>query len=125
TGLPPASAAAEGSLDILSLPPELGHLINLFGRWGERPADAEQAPTLSEAVLGRRFAHAAYRMQLMPLLGDAQAATLKSQTGDLARAPWQLSLTPTLLKTQDHEVAVISEGHFRPRVPTESEPRSE
>lgn len=125
TGLPPASAAAEGSLDILSLPPELGHLINLFGRWGERPADAEQAPTLSEAVLGRRFAHAAYRMQLMPLLGDAQAATLKSQTGDLARAPWQLALTPTLLKTQDHEVAVISEGHFRPRTLTESEPRSE
>ena len=127
TGLPPASAAAEGSLDILSLPPELGHLINLFGRWSDRPAPEapEAAPSLSDAVLGRRFAHAAYRMQLMPLLGDAQAATLKSQTGDLARAPWQLTLTPALVKTDDFEVAVISEGRFSPRPTPLAEPRSE
>jgi len=66
-------------------------------------------------VLNRRFAHAAYRMQLMPLLGDRQAAELKSQTGDLARAPWSLTMTPVLVKTHDIEVAVISEGRFHPR----------
>lgn len=117
-GLPPSTEAAAGSLDILSLPPELGHLVNLFDRWNDKAAAGEQAtaPTLAEAVLNRRFAHAAYRMQLMPLLGDRQAAELKSQTGDLARAPWSLVLTANLVKTQDTEVAVISEGHFHSRL---------
>jgi len=115
-GLPPAAQAEAGSLDILSLPPELGHLVNLFSRWQKAPPAEEDKPrTLADAVLNRRFAHAAYRMQLMPLLGDRQAAELKSQTGDLARAPWTLSLTPVLMKVQDTEVAVISEGHFHPR----------
>ena len=51
----------------------------------------------------------------MPLLGDRQAGELKSQTGELARAPWSLTMTTTLVKTPDTEVAVISEGHFHPR----------
>lgn len=116
TGLPPAVQAEAGSLDILSLPPELGHLVNLFSRWQKAlPEENDKPRTLADAVLNRRFAHAAYRMQLMPLLGDRQAAELKSQTGDLARAPWSLALTPVLVKTQDAEVALISEGHFHPR----------
>ncbi|KQW01305.1 hypothetical protein ASC87_15610 [Rhizobacter sp. Root1221] len=115
-GLPPALQAEAGSLDILSLPPELGHLVNLFGRWHKAaPAEDDKPHTLADAVLNRRFAHAAYRMQLMPLLGDRQAGELKSQTGELARAPWSLTMTTTLVKTPDTEVAVISEGHFHPR----------
>ena len=118
SGLPPPVQAGDGSIDILGLPPELGHLIKLFGRWDQaRPADDADAPvhTLADAVLNRRFAHAAYRMQLMPLLGDRQAAELKSQTGELARAPWSLALSPTLVAVGDTEVSVISDGRFHPR----------
>jgi len=118
SGLPPPVQAGDGSLDILSLPPELGHLIKLFGRWDQPDPAAADAPlehTLADAVLNRRFAHAAYRMQLMPLLGDRQAGELKSQTGELARAPWSLTLSPNLVPVDDLEVALISDGRFHPR----------
>lgn len=123
-GLPPPAQADTGTLDILSLPPQLGHLIDMLGQW-QAPANDEAAPTeraLSDAILGGRFAHAAYRMQLMPLIGDAQAMTLKSQTGELARAGWQVSLTPTVLAAQDPEVKQISEGRL---LPLSSQPHTE
>jgi hypothetical protein len=134
-GLPPPAEAATGTLDTLSLPAELGGLIHLFARWQERDAeaatdpgnpedpDAQAAPAsrpLSEAVLGGRFAQAAYRMQLLPLLGDGQAQTLKGQTGDLARSPWRWAATPRLTGTTDEAVALISEGllhHVDPNAP--------
>lgn len=124
-GLPPPTQADVGTLDILSLPPELGRLIDLLDQW--QAADPSQADELSErplsaAILGGRFAHAAYRMQLMPLIGDGQAMTLKSQTGDLARAPWQVTLTPHLQQTDDPEVKQMSEGHLRPTaLPSQTE----
>lgn len=116
-GLPPPAMADTGTIDVLSLPPELGRLIDLLGQWhapvvAQAGEPAEHA--LSEAILGGRFAHAAYRMQLMPLIGDAQAKTLTSPTGELARAPWQLTLGATLVSTEDPHVARISEGQLRP-----------
>lgn len=118
-GLPPPSMADTGTIDVLSLPPELGRLIDLLGQWHE-PSAAQAGDgashALSEAVLGGRFAHAAYRMQLMPLIGDAQAKTLTSPTGELARSPWQLTLSTVLLPTDDPHVALISEGALRPLV---------
>jgi len=120
-GLPPPAQAASGTLDTLSLPPELGGLIHQLARWHElaqAPAEADAAPVpprpISEAILGGRFAQAAYRMQLMPLLGDVQARTLKGLTGDLARAPWQWQLSPHLIETQDEAVSRISEGTLSP-----------
>ncbi len=128
-GLPPPAEAATGTLDTLSLPAELGGLIHLFARWQERDAEAATDPDhpedpdaqavpaprpLAEAVLGGRFAQAAYRMQLLPLLGDAQAQTLKGQTGDLARSPWRWAATPRLTATTDEAVALISEGLLHP-----------
>lgn len=115
-GLPPPSQAQAGTLDILSLPPELGQLIDLLEGWQAPAEPGEEAPArqLGDAVLGGRFAHAAYRMQLLPLMGDAQAMALKSQTGQLARSPWQVRLTPRLLPTQDPQVAFISEGQLSP-----------
>lgn len=131
-GLPPPAAAADGTLDTLSLPPELGNLIGLLGRWSALatdeaaaraalPDDAQDpaAPPpgtrpVADAILGGRFAQAAYRLQLMPLLGDAQAKTLKGLTGDLARAPWQWRLRPRLVPTNDEAVSLISEGLISP-----------
>jgi hypothetical protein len=147
-GLPPPAEAATGTLDTLSLPAELGGLIHLFARWeeldaeaatdaatdpdGDADADAEaniavNAPPrpLSDAVLGGRFAQAAYRMQLLPLLGDGQAQTLKGQTGDLARSPWRWAATPRLTRTTDEAVSLISEGllhHVDPNAPDLPEP---
>jgi hypothetical protein len=65
-------------------------------------------------VLGGRFAQAAYRMQLMPLLGDAQAQTLKGLTGDLARSPWRWQFEPSQIEPKDEAVALISEGVLTP-----------
>jgi len=129
-GLPPPAEAASGTLDTLSLPPELGGLISLLDRWSElateeaatRAASPEaqdpNAPApgtrpLGEAILGGRFAQAAYRLQLMPLVGDAQAKTLKGLTGDLARSPWTWQLKPQHVATNDESVALISEGFVR------------
>jgi hypothetical protein len=126
-GLPPPAEAGDGRLDVLSLPPELGGLIDLLADWQTRPApqaeplrDAEGTPfppgsrPLAEAVLGGRFAQAAYRMQLLPLVGDAQAQTLKGQTGDLARSPWRWAFSPHHDTTDDEAVARISAGVLHP-----------
>jgi len=118
-GLPPPAQADAGTLDILSLPPELDQLIGLLGRWqGEPAADGSAGHPLADAVLGGRFAHAAYRLQLMPLLGDAQAQALTSPTGELARQPWRVELTPAWHTTPDAEVALISEGRLLSTLPT-------
>jgi hypothetical protein len=133
--LPPPAEAASGSLETLSLPPELGGLISLLDRWSElateqaAQAETDDAPdavppgthTVAEAILGGRFAQAAYRLQLMPLLGDAQAKTLKGLTGDLARAPWQWQLEPRLVSTDDEAVALISAGSLQPLPQTDTD----
>jgi hypothetical protein len=113
TGLPPASEAATGTLDVMSLPAELGGLIDLLAKWQAMPTPDSGHP-LREAVLGGRFAQAAYRLQLLPLLGDAQAQTLKGQTGDLARKPWQLRFATEHEAVDDREVALISQGLIVP-----------
>ena len=112
SGLPPPTEAASGTLDTLSLPAELGGLIALLGRWHAEAPEGERP--LADAILGGRFAQAAYRMQLMPLVGDAQAQTLKGQTGDLARAPWRWAFSPRHQTTTDEAVALISEGVISP-----------
>lgn len=114
-GLPAPAEAAFGTMDTLSLPPELGKLIGLLDRWNEEPGTRPFA----DAVLGGRFAQAAYRMQLMPLVGDAQAKTLKGLTGDLARAPWHWQIKPQHVTTNDEAVALISDGALRPLTPDE------
>jgi hypothetical protein len=138
-GLPPPAEAATGSLDTLSLPPELGGLISLLDRWSELATEATANPDtpgeqpeplpadasgfvpppgsrqLADAILGGRFAQAAYRLQLMPLIGDAQAQTLKGLTGDLARAPWQWRFSHRHTTPEDEAVALISEGLVCPQ----------
>jgi hypothetical protein len=119
-GLPPPAEAAPGSLDTLSLPAELGALVAQLGRWQETGSTARP---VSDAILGGRFAQAAYRMQLMPLMGDAQAQTLKGLTGDLARTPWAWQLEPHHVATTDEAVSLISAGTLRPLdTPSETNP---
>ncbi|QHI96777.1 hypothetical protein GT347_01485 [Xylophilus rhododendri] len=114
-GLPPSAEAALGTLESLRMPEELDALIGQLAGWRSEPSG--QAPAdrpVSAAVLGGRYAQAAYRMQLLPLLGDAQARTLNGKTGELARSPWQVLLLPAVETVDDAEVATISQGRLQP-----------
>lgn len=115
TGLPPPAQAAPGALETLRMPHELEDLIEKLASWNKAQ---EEAMPVRRAVLGGRFAQAAYRMQLLPLLGDAQARTLRGQTGDLARSPWRAVLQPAVEKVDDVHVAALSAGHLHPENPT-------
>jgi hypothetical protein len=113
SGLPPPAAAAAGTLETLRMPVELEALIGKLAAW--KASNEEPAPRpVRDAVLGGRFAQAAYRLQLLPLLGDAQARTLQGQTGDLARSPWRAVLTPQVDAIDDPNVARLSAGHLQP-----------
>jgi len=117
TGLPPPAAAQAGTLETLRMPAELAALIGKLAGWAQPRDDAPAPRPVREAVLGGRFAQAAYRMQLLPLLGDAQARTLQGQTGDLARSPWRAVLTPAVEAVDDTHVAALSAGQLHPESP--------
>ncbi|HET8744693.1 MAG TPA: hypothetical protein VFM98_03740 [Ramlibacter sp.] len=121
TGLPPPAAAVAGTLETLRMPVELEALIGKLTDWtGSDPGAGTPRP-VRDAVLGGRFAQAAYRMQLLPLLGDAQARTLQGQTGDLARSRWRAVLTPAIERVDDAHVAALSAGELHPEsLPSES-----
>jgi len=112
-GLPSAAHAEAGSLEVLKMPEELTDLIDMLTSWQSTAEDVLAAPRpLSQAVLGGRFAQAAYRMQLLPLLGDAQARGLNGLTGDFARLPWRAELSPVVTPVEDPHVATMSSGTF-------------
>ncbi|TDY37005.1 hypothetical protein BX592_1488 [Paraburkholderia rhizosphaerae] len=115
TGLPPPAQAEPGEIEALRMPPELDTLITQLSEWsavqlGEQPAPRQ----ISEVVIGGRFAQAAYRMQLLPLLGDVQARTLQGQTGDFARLPWRAALSYEVEKIDDANIAAMSAGQIEP-----------
>lgn len=105
--LPPGQAAPPGQLAVLSLPPEMDELQALLGRWHEA-GHAEQ--NLAPAVLGGSYARAAYRAQLLPLLGDAQAQHLSGATGDMARQPWRVRWSAEQAPVDDEYVQWMSHG---------------
>jgi hypothetical protein len=105
--LPPGQAAPPGQLAVLSLPPEMDELQALLGRWHEA-GHAEQ--NLAPAVLGGSYARAAYRAQLLPLLGDAQAQHLSGATGDMARQPWRVRWSAEQAPVDDEYVQWMSRG---------------
>lgn len=120
-GLPPPANASAGSLETLRMPVELEDLISTLTAWSTVSGDqAGTARPVRDAVLGGRFAQAAYRLQLLPLLGDAQARTLQGQTGDLARSPWRVELMPSLEQADDPAVAALSAGLLHPEQDTSS-----
>jgi hypothetical protein len=109
--LPSAQTAPTGKLEGLAMPAELGELVGLLTGWS---LQGDAAPRdVAEVLLGGRFAQAAYRAQLMPLLGDPQAATLQGSTGDLARLPWRAHWSPHLRRSKDPSVRAMSVGELR------------
>jgi len=69
---------------------------------------------LSEVLLGETYAETAYRLSLLSLLGDAEAAVEKSVVGDIVKLPLKL-VTSAEVDAVDHpEVASMSRGELRP-----------
>ena len=116
--LPPPSAAGDGTLQVLRMPEELGALIQQLASW----RGPEASWPIGAAVLGGRFAQAAYRMQLLPLLGDAQAKTLNGQTGQLARSGWNATLETAVVPVDDPHVFAMSQGRLEVIDANELEP---
>lgn len=110
-GLPEARPAPDGRLEVLSLPPELGALQTLLRGW---TAQGHGTQSVAPAVLGGSYASAAYRAQLLPLLGDAQARHLKGATGDMARQPWRVRWHAEQGAIDDEFVAWMSRGELHP-----------
>jgi len=122
TELPPPAVAGSGEIQVLRMPEELDTLINQLRDWRIPGAEGDlQQRGLGEAVLGGRFAKAAYRMQLLPLLGDAQAKTLSGQTGELARSGWKTILETTVANVDDPYVLAMSKGHLEANLSEDDE----
>lgn len=108
--LPPARSAPVGRIEGIALPAELRALVDQLVAWQGEACEHDVA----EAVLGGRFAQAAYRAQLMPLIGDAQAQALQGATGDLARLPWRVQWRGELRDCADEHVSALSAGALQP-----------
>jgi hypothetical protein len=105
--LPAGQAAPPGELAVLQLPPEMGQMQTLLDTWR---AAGHVSHDLAPAVLGGSYARSAYRAQLLPLLGDAQARHLQGATGDMARQPWRVQWTAEQGELDDPHVAWMSRG---------------
>jgi hypothetical protein len=118
--LPSAQIAIEGDLSAIALPQELFDLASLLQRWAEDSPDGITEPAPRDAATAllesdgqsARYAQAAYKAQLLPLLGDDHARQMPGATGDLARQPWVVQWQ-TLLQTIDHPfVEQVSVGQL-------------
>ena len=118
--LPDAQAAPPGSLAAVALPVELSDLSDVLAQWGigdaATPHDVAQAllGTTPERMQATRYAQVAYKAQLLPLLGDPQAAVMPGATGDLARQPWRVQWEPAAQAPDHPEVALLSRGTLVP-----------
>lgn len=122
--LPAAQSAPVGDLTAVALPQELGDLSALLAAWAQShssPTEDTEAAVpraVHEALLSEangepaRYAQVAYKAQLLPLLGDAQAKDLPGATGDLARQPWRLQWHNVLAALQHPEISHLSSGHL-------------
>ena len=108
--LPSARTAPEGRIEGIALPAELQAMVDQLIAWQREPQEHDVA----DALLGGRFAQAAYRAQLMPLIGDAQAQSLQGATGKLARLPWRVQWQAELRASGDEHVQALSAGTLLP-----------
>lgn len=122
--LPAAQPPVAGDLTAVALPPELGDFSALLAQWSLAAATAEpDAPVqhpVHEAVWATgggdeahvRYAQVAYKTQLLPLLGDAQAKDLPGATGALARQNWRVQWHNQLLAVDHPALTHFSSGHL-------------
>ncbi len=122
--LPAAQIAPQGDLAAVALPQELRDLSALLADWAHvKSGEAVDAGgvvvrTVHAALLddangvAARYAQVAYKAQLLPLLGDAQAKGLPGATGDLARQPWRLRWDNDLSTSEHPAITHLSSGQL-------------
>jgi hypothetical protein len=119
--LPASQTAPVGDLTAVALPQELNDLSALLAQWGSAHADESADPaahTVHAALLAEtegqvaRYAQVAYKTQLLPLLGDAQARDLPGATGELARQPWRLQWHNVLDALDHPAISHLSSGQL-------------
>lgn len=112
--LPESQVAPVGELSAVALPQALADLSGLLAAWH---ADTASPRTAVDALLGdtpqdAAYAEVAYKAQLLPLLGDAQACLLPGATGDLARQPWRVEWSTDFLTLDHPTLAGVSAGQL-------------
>jgi hypothetical protein len=118
--LPASQSAPLGDLSAVALPQELGDLSTLLAQWATAHGDtAESTPLPVHTALlaevdgqAARYAQVAYKTQLLPLLGDAQARDLSGATGELARQPWRLQWHNVLAALDHPAISHLSSGQL-------------
>lgn len=123
--LPSAQAAPVGDLTAVALPHELFDLSGLLHGWelalGTDAGDSVAAQHPVHAALlspsggdgiPARYAQVAYKAQLLPLLGDAQARALPGATGELARQVWCVQWSPEIENVDHPAVTHLSSGQL-------------
>jgi len=94
---------------------ELSRLLTHLG------ADARTAIPLAEVVPWGSFEESAYRLSMLSLLGDAEAARNDGPVGTLASLPFTLAALPSGVGVGRAGVATISAGHLH-RLPASQQP---
>jgi len=129
--LPVAQAAPVGDLTAVALPQELAALSGLLAQWAsdastDNPGAARAVQDALLADVGgvtARYAQVAYKAQLLPLLGDAQAQDLPGATGELARQPWRVQWHTDVAAQEHPAVTHLSSGQLAPASsPTQTTP---
>ncbi len=111
--LPASQAAPVGELSAVALPQALADLSDLLASWDATPRRAVDG-LLGAIPLHAAYAEVAYKAQLLPLLGDAQACQLPGATGDLARQPWRVEWSTDFLTLDHPTLAGVSAGTLHP-----------
>lgn len=114
--LPLSQAAPVGELSAVALPQALADLSDLLAAWHTHEPTPRRAvdALLGDIPLDAEYAHVAYKAQLLPLLGDAQAVQLPGATGDLARQPWRVEWSTDFLTLDHPTLAGVSAGTLHP-----------
>jgi hypothetical protein len=93
---------------------DLGLLQHFARRLGALP----DRTSLQTVIAGGGFAHAAYRLSLLALLADGEAAgPADGPVGDFMRLPVAVQFGDHLVPVGEDEIDRISEGHVAPRLP--------
>lgn len=108
--LPPAQSAPE-TATVDTEEEDFGPLL----AWRDRLREVREPVELPALLPTACYAESAYRLSLLPLLGDAESAAIDGPAADIARLPLQMLIEPRLLALTGHpEIAAISAGRLQP-----------
>ena len=95
---------------------ELDHWLDLLSNIDANSIgpDNKKGKPLQEVLLPASFAIASYRASLLPLIGDANEASLQGATAMLARLPLEFQTKDRMQKMSDPYVAAISIASLMP-----------